>query len=257
MYSVFAFILMVLVLFFAVGFAMSAGSRGLNQISANAASSMALLVLFTAVVISCTSVAELTHLIDAISNGMMAQMKLLEMLNDYGSFANALAQSPAGMAEAFFDIVILSTLINLICELPLVTGDFRNFFSRMFVGMVVGLVALYLLNTYVKQMRIYQAIVSLTGAVISAVSVGSLPLLVGEISGRRKTAGFLFLIFIVFRSAFFKAIAFMFGIWFLEHRFGSVASAANTLLQAVIYFVPVLVVLGGIGCMLYGIFRRK
>ena len=159
--------------------------------------------------------------------------------------------------------VILSALIDLIMMLPLGhnqnkdhfwTNNSGNLMTNLFVAIVSAIAGLLILNYFIKTSDIYHTIVSIIGSIIVVLSVGTIPMVIITLIRKKRLAtvavatgiGLLFLfskskIMGTLRSAVFKAIVYVGGIWILEKHFGSIANGMSFISSVFVAFGPVLV----------------
>ena len=254
MYSVHSTLLLVGLFLLMAGFLGSVGTEGLKNVSENVAASFALLFLFTIIVLSFGSYEELRPVFEALTGGITGEfrMSILSDIADYGSLANVMRQAPLKAAESFFDVVLFALLVELMSSLPWSTGKFAtDFICRALTGSVVGLISLYLLNVVIKPTELYQWIVTAIGAIVTLISVGSIPLTLAALLGKKNlmalgVLGAALSKCGVVRKAFWKAVAFLAGIWILENQFGSLAAAADTISLFFVVFLPVFIMLIGL-----------
>lgn len=124
---------------------------------------------------------------------------------------------------------------------------------RLFTGIVMSLIALFLLNFVVKTSGPYQMVVSWLGGIISVLSVGSIPLAIIALIRQRKAGGVAvaagILLFSggrimgILRSAVLQAIVYVIGIGLLEKHFGSLANGASQLAAIIVAFAPCVILI--------------
>ena len=257
-FLVVSFVLLLALVF--AGFLARVGTDRIGEIDANVASSFALLTVFGFVFLACSE-SRLGSVVEALCGGV----PYLGVIADYGSLHAALHSDPIRAAVSFLDVVFLAALIDLINLLPLkqgsasywTQGGLRAKFLpvRLLTGIVVALLALLLFNFVIRSSEIYQWIVGAIAAVISLISVCSVPVLLisaikqsaAQIGGAGLLVSFLILakskVGVLLRSAFFKALIFTLGIWLVEAKWGSVAAAAATISAIVVAFMPAVICL--------------
>lgn len=263
MYQLFTALFLIGVLMVIAGFVGRVGTDGLADVGSNAASALALLVVFSLILISHSSFSELVPAIETFVGGI----PFIKEIADYGSLHNVLTQAPLAAAMSFMDVVLLSTIVDVINLFPSASGEALNskgkpkFFVAVLTGVVLAFAALFFLNKVIKPTATYRWIVSIIGTVISLISLGTIPAavitqfrgtavrgLIGvaaavTVFSKTKIAG-------VFRASFLKALVFVFGIWLIEERFTSLAAGvsqfallATALGPAVIMIIGIIILL--------------
>ena len=259
MYKLIAGLFLIGVLMLMAGFLGRIGTNGLMDVGPNAASVLALLTIFSAILLSHSSFDELFPSIETFVGGI----PFLNEIGDYGSLHNVITQAPLEAAMSFMDVVLLAVIVNVISLLPLASGEAMGkngkmrFLVAVFTGVVVAFVALFLLNHVIKPTSTYQWIASIIGSIISLISLGTLPAvlislfrtnaskgLTGAVAvcmvfAKTKVAG-------IFRDAFLKALVFVFGLWLIEEKAGSLAAGVSNFVLIVTAFAPVLIMIIGL-----------
>ena len=259
MYTVFAILFLLGVLMIGAGFLGRLGTSGISEVDSNAASAFGMLVIFSLLILSFSSFSDLVPIFD----GFLGGIPYLEKIADYGSLHNVFSQDPIGAAASFCDVVIVSALISLLNLIPGSGGKTKvkgQSMTKCFVGVVLSLVSLLLLNYVIKGTVIYQWIVAVVGIIVSLISIGTVPLtLIAFLHKNRVlTVGILGVLLAfskskivgIIRDAFLKAIVFVFGIWLLEHYFGDLATSASWIFNFLVAFGPVAVLLLGVSVLL-------
>ena len=271
MYTIITILLFVGMAFFIAGFIGNVGVDNLGSVETDAAAALAMLVIFLLLVVSCSSFSELTSVFETICG----KVPLAQELTDYGTLRSLFHSSALKGAAAFLDVVTLGALIEIICLFPL-TRNSDSWVVKLFGNLIICLVALFVLNSIIKYTKIYQWLVKVIGAIISFIAAGSIPTMIRNIMRGRPNispnspvattvvlAGVaLFMegpIAAIFRKAFFKAIAYIVAILFLEWKFGALANVGSYMAALVIAFVPVVIMLIAIVIMLRSVFpgRRR
>lgn len=255
MYSVLTLFFLIGVLLIAAGFLGRAGTEAFPEVSANLASSLALLVVYAFIFLSFSSFSELFTVFEGICGGI----PYLDKIADYGSLRGLFEMDPFSAAISFLDSVILSATISALDLLPLTQGSAAgkgNIMVGLFTRVVLALISLCLLNFVIKETAAYHWVVSLTGLLISAVSLGTLPLTLVPLLRRYRPSGLELSSVVlllsrsrlvgILRDAFFKAIVYVFGLYLLEEKFGSVADSLSFFSVLAVAFGPLLVILIGI-----------
>ncbi len=259
MYKLFAGLFLIGVLMLFAGFLGRIGTNGLMDVGSNTASVLALLMIFSLILLSHSSFDELLPLMETFVGGI----PYLKEISDYGSLHNVLTEAPLTVAMSFMDVVLLATIVDVISLFPSASGEALNkdgkmkFFVAVFTGVVLAFIALFLLNKVIKQTSTYQWIASIIGSIISLISLGTIPAaltsqfrkhttggLVGAVAAwtvfsKSRVAGIL-------RDAFFKSVVFVFGLWLIEARFGSLAAGVSNIALIVVAFGPVIIMIIGL-----------
>lgn len=254
MYSVFTTLFIIGFLMILVGFIGRIGTECIGEVDANVASAFGLIFVYTLIFMSFSSFAELVPVFEGICGGI----PFLDIIADYGSLKNALHAEPLRAAISFLDVVILSSLINILSLLPLTQGNaVGKFMVKLFTGIILALVSLCILNFVIKETSAYKWITSIIGGLISIVSIGSIPLAIVSVFKKNIAAsvGIFGSIYFfsksrvagILRDSFLKAIIYVAGIWLMEKHFGDIATGFSQLSLILVAFGPVVVVLIGIG----------
>ena len=264
MYSTFSIIFLIGIGLVVAGVLGRVGTDGKFDVSKNVASAIGLLVTYSFLILSMSSFSELASVFENLCGGI----PFMSEITDYGSLHNVLSENPKSAAVAFLDSVILSALIDLIMMLPLGhnqnkdhfrTNNSGNLMTNLFVAIVSAIAGLLILNYFIKTSDIYHTIVSIIGSIIVVLSVGTIPMVIITLIRKKRLAtvavatgiGLLFLfskskIMGTLRSAVFKAIVYVGGIWILEKHFGSIANGMSFISSVFVAFGPVLVMLIGL-----------
>lgn len=235
------------------GFLARVGADGLDQISENTAASLALLVVFGILVGSVASSSELAKAFEAMCGGI----PFANELADYGSLKNVFSSSPLDAAIAFLDTVLLAVMIELIATLPWSRGNARGkLMVNVLTAVVVALLCLLFLNFVVKSSSVYQWIASVIAALISLVSIGTIPAAIASLfQTTAARGGGILALFIIFsqgrlagalRAGFVKAVIYVAAIFILENRFGNIANGMSFISTLVVAFLPVVIVCMGL-----------
>lgn len=259
MYKLLVGLFLIGVLLLLAGFLGRVGTSGLKDVSSNAASVLALLTIFSLILLSHSSFDELLPTLETFLGGI----PFLKEISDYGSLHNVITQEPLTAAMSFMDVVLLATIVDVISLLPLASGEALNkngkmkFFVAAFTGVVVAFVALFILNKVIKPTSTYRWIASMIGSIISLISLGTIPAvlislfrtnaaggLVGAVAAwtvfsKTKIVG-------IFRDAFLKSLVFVGGLWLIETRFGSLAAGVSNLALIITAFGPAIIMIIGI-----------
>lgn len=254
-----------------VGFLIRVGTSGFRDVSA----SFGVLFAFAIIMFCCGSVEGFRALVEGICGGF----PLVDLLADYGSLHAALRMAPMAAAQAYFDVVLLALLINLIDAIPFVSsllegiserrkGSLGAFFSHMMgwvlARMLIALAATLLLNYVIKASGPYKWLFSSVGAVVLvlalvvavlwALSRANRNLFAGGFrnSLRRFSSGSI--AGACWRSVLESLFLFV-TIFVLELRFGSVAAAFSTISAVVVAFLPSLLVILALAFILKRAFR--
>lgn len=243
---------------FLAGVLARVGTGVADNFDSNAAASLSLLVIFLFYLTSFTSLSDITTLFETICGGI----PFVGEIADYGSLRNVLHQAPLDAAEAFFDVVITTFIIDLLCLCPTARSfsdsrlKFRYFMVRILIGVMISLIALFALN-YFKNSGVYTFLVSCLGAIISIISIGSIPLTITSLmksNVAKGSAGIMAMIMFfsnskilgLIRDAFLKSLVYVIGIYIVENMSDSIANSALQLSTLVVAFLPVLIMLIGI-----------
>ena len=259
MYKLLVGLFLIGVLMLLAGFLGRLGTAGLADVGANAASVLALLTIFSIILVSHSSFQELVPSMETFVDGI----PFLKEISDFGSLQNVFRQAPLQGAMAFMDVVLLNVIIDAINLLPLTSGDILKgngkmpFLVAVFTGVVLAFVALFLLNKVIKPTSVYQWIASIIGAIISLFSLGTIPSAVIAQFRRRAAMGTVGAVAAwmmvsrtrvagILRDAFFKALVFVFGLWLIEVRFGSLAAGVSNFVLLVTAFGPAVIIIIGL-----------
>ena len=254
-----------------VGFLIRVGTSGLRDVSA----SFGVLFAFSIILFCCGSVSGFRSLVEGICGGF----PLVGLLSDYGSLHAALRLKPMEVAQAYFDVVLLALLINLIDAIPFVSnllkgiserrkGSIGAFFSHMIgwvlARMLIALAATLLLNYVIKVSGPYQWLFSSVGAIVLALALVVAILWAFSRFNRNLFAGGFWGSLRRFSSgsiagacwrSVLESLA-LFGVVFvLELRYGSVAAAFSTISAVVVAFLPSLLVILALAFILKRAFR--
>lgn len=263
--SAFAFLFLLGVLMIAGGLLCQWAAGGISDINADVASSLALLVVFSFLLLQVNSFEELLPLFEGIVGGV----PFAAGLADFGSLQAFFTQAPGEALLSFLDLVILSALIEVIQQLFAATGSYarKGTFSwiNLFTGVISALMALAILNYGIKKLPLYAAVTSAVGLALSTVSLSTLVMLVLGLAVGRKTLGSTALQALIsfsktsvgkaLASSFFKAVLYVFGIWIMQTFFPTIQSYLSDLLAWCVALVPSLIVLVGIFILLKSVFR--
>lgn len=267
MYKLFVVLFMIGVLMLVAGFLGRIGTDGIEDVSANVASVLGLLFVFSLILLSHSSFSELVPMIETFVGGI----PFLKEIADYGSLHNVITQAPLAAAMSFMDVVILSTIVDIIGLFPSASGDALNdkgkprFFVAALTGVVLAFVALFLLNYVIKPSSTYRWIASIIGAVISLISLGTIiPAVISQF-GAYTAKGAVGVIALwtlfsrtwvagVLRDAFFKALVFVLGLWLIEEQFSSLAAGVSQFALVITAFAPAVVMIIGIIIMVRSVF---
>jgi len=239
------------------------GSGTMAEIDSNVAATIGLMITYAFLLINFTSISELTKIFESICGGI----PFISEITDYGSLTNVFHAAPLEAAVAFLDVVCLSTIINMLSLLPHTSGSATGkFMVRMFTGIILALISLMLFNFIVKESEIYRYIVSSLGAVITMLSIGSIPLSLVSLITNRNTSGigFLAILFIfskskvvgILRDSFFKAIVYVVGIYVLETEFGTIANSMSRFATVTVAFAPAVIMIIGMIIMIKSVFKK-
>lgn len=169
-----------------VGMFGRAGTGTVAEIDANVAATLGLLVTFGFLLMNFSTASELAKIFEEICGGI----PFLSELADYGSLRSVMHEAPLKAAMAFFDVVFLSTIINLLSLLPLTSGSATGkFMVKIFTGMVLALVSLMILNFVVKESETYRYLTACLGALIAITSLGSIPIFIISIIKANSYSG--------------------------------------------------------------------
>ena len=134
----------------------------------------------------------------------------------------------------------------------------------MFEALVAGILGLLILKHVVKSTEVYQWLVAAVGIIISVVTLGTMPLSLAAVISKKRMAGIGFLGMLsvfsqsravgVLRSAFLKAVVYVFGIGMLEKHFGTLANGFSQISIIAVAFFPVVIMLIGLAFMLKSLF---
>mgnify|MGYP006065924499 CR=1 FL=1 len=259
MYTVFAIMFLLGVLMIGVGLLGRLGTSGISEVDSNAATAFGMLVIFSFLIVNFSSASALLPVFEGILGGI----PYLEKIADYGSLHNVFTQDPMGAAASFCDVVIMATLISLLNLMPWRGGRTKEkgqFLVKCFVGVMLSLLSLLLLNYVIKETIVYQWIVAVIGTIISIISIGTIPFTLIAFIKKNRVLGIgvlgILLAFSkskivgIMRDAFLKAIVFVFGIWILEDYFGDLATSASWIFHFLVAFGPVVVLLIGVSVLL-------
>lgn len=236
------------------GFLARVGTDGLDEVDVNTASSLALLTVLGVLIASVGSYSELAMAFEAIVGGI----PYLNEIADYGSLKSVFTQSPLDAAMAFLDTVILSTSIEFIVHLTRAGIRARRGQIMVYAltAVLVALVCLLFLNYVVKSSAVYQWIASVIAAIISLITLGTIPATIISMFRRTAAQGAgIFALVLIFsrsrisgalRSGFLKAIIYVAAIFVLENRFGSIANGMSFISMLVVAFLPLIIVCIGL-----------
>lgn len=270
MYSLLVTLFLVGVAFVVFGFVARLGSTGgaLGNVSANVASSLALLVVFALILISFSSFNDLAKVFSAICNGI----PYVDKIESAGSLQNLLHTDPQGAAVEFLDSVVLAAIINVTTLLPLTSGSavgrgrafHGKFMVELLTGVVVAVISLLILNIVIHNSGPYKYIVSILGGVFSVLSIGSVPLmltaLVSNVSVGKAGFWIALLMFakskvlVIFRHALWEAIIFLAALYLLEVKFGSLTLVVSQISAIVVAFMPTVIIIIGLVFILKSVF---
>ncbi|MCF2681782.1 hypothetical protein [Faecalicatena contorta] len=264
MTSVVGVLLVVCVGLFAAGLIGRSGTESLAEIDANVAATMAMLVVFSFLLLSFSSLSELAQIFSGICGGI----PYLSDIADYGSLAAMFHTAPLKAAESFMDVVFMSAIINIISLLPLTSGSAVGKLGvKIFTGMILGIISLIILNYVIKGSGPYQYITALIGAGIALIAVGSVPAAIISVLKKNESIGVgalaTLLIFSkskvvgILRDSFLKAIVFVWAIYFLEVKFGSLANFMSQMSALSVIAGPALIMIAGLVFLFYSVFGKK
>lgn len=263
--SAFAFLFLLGVLMIASGLLCQWAAGGVSNVSVDVASSFALLVVFSFLLLRVNSFEELLPLFEGILGGV----PFAAGLADFGSLQNFFLQAPDQAVLSFLDLVILSALIEVIQQLLAATGSYarKSAFSwvNIFTGIISALVALAILNYGIKTLPLYSAVTSVVGLILSTVSLSTLVmLLLGVLAGRKTLETTALQTLLSFSkttvgkalaSSFFKAVLYVLGIWIMQTFFPDIQAYLSSLLAWCTALIPSLIVLIGIAILVKSVFH--
>lgn len=264
MYSLIAVLFLVGCCMIAAGLLGQAASAGNWEWDAGVASAMGMMVVFALLLLSYSSFAGLTEAFGAINNSL--NIPFLSDIGDYGSMRNLFHQAPMEAASSFLDTVFLAAIINLLGLLHPNSGEAAQKLGvKLFTAIVLAIVGLIILNFVVKQSGPYQFLVGVLGAVISLVSVGTVPLAAWAMMKKNSLAGVgiagALLLFSqsrlggILRSAFFEAIVYVAGVYILDEKMATVSAGLSQFSIVVTAFMPVVIILIGIFILIKSVFK--
>lgn len=221
----------------------------ISDISTDVASTLALMVVYGIVLVSVDNASEFTQ---AICGGI----PFIDTITDYGSLREAFLYDKAQCAASFFDVVLLSGIVDL--TKPLLGAGRRSKMSmgKILAGAVSALIGLVILNTIVKTSDIYANIVTGIGAVISIFSLSNFSFTaIAALNKKNVAATGIFALAALFmdnpisnavRMSFIKAVIYVLIIWMMEHFCGSLAGGVSLVFSIIAAFIPAVVMLIGI-----------
>lgn len=253
MYSIIVILFLIGCLMISVGMLGRAGAKGFDDIDGNVAAAMGLLVTYMFFLLHFSSFSGLTQIFEAVSGGI----PFLQNIVDYGTLRNLLHEAPMQAATSFMDTVFLSAIIQLVSNIPMNNEDMRKkLMVRILTSVVVSLVSLMLLNYVIKQTGLYRYAVTAVGAIISLLSLGSIPASIVSLLKKNAVSGVGLLTTVILfsknplirilRTSFFDSIIYVAGIYVLESRFHSIAESVSVISVLIVSFMPVLLMLIGI-----------
>ena len=262
MYSVITVLFVVGVCMFLVGVLGRAASGAMEEIDCNVAATLGLLVIYAFLLISFSSAADLLKIFETICGGI----PYVSEIADYGSLRNVLHEAPLKVAIAFCDVVLLSSIINMLSLLPLTSGKaVGKIMVKILTAVVLALIALVILN-FVKQSGPYRYLTAILGAIIALISAGSIPLsIIALVKGNGTSGAGLIVsllilsktkLFGILRDSFLKSLVYVGGIYVIECRFGTIANFMAQFSIFIVAFVPVLIMLIGITLVLKSVFVK-
>lgn len=222
---------------------------GFDDVGADVASAIGLIAVYAIVMVASESSLN-------FFNTIFGGLPYVSAIADYNSIANVWKEAPDVFAKCFFDVVLLSAIIDLIK--PVLGAGKRVPFSmrKLFTVLVSSLLGLLLLNVVVKKLSVYSVVVSAIGALITAVSTtGFFFNVVTTLTKRQITTG-LFAVVALFlnnpvskmlRSSFIKACFYVGLIYLMEIYCGSIAGGVSLAINILIAFAPCAIMLFGIG----------
>ncbi len=270
MYTFFTAVFFIGVLLIGAGLVGRIGTDEKFDIGKNVASAFALLVTYAFLLLSLSSFSELASFFRELCGGI----PFVNEIADCGSLQKVWEMDPAAAVIEFFDVVILSALIEVIMLLPLGHNqnskhfftNVGNLMTNLFVATLSAIVGLLILNYVVKTSDVYKWITSTIGGIIAVISVGTVPMMITALRKKSTIAvGMVGAIMLfsrsrivgIFRSAFLKAIVYVGGIWLLEKTFGTVANGMSHLASILIAAGPTIVMLIGIGFIVKSVMPKK
>lgn len=257
-YNLFAFLFVLGICLLGVGFVYNAIAGGGSNLSVNTTTSFSLLVLFTCLVMSFQSFDEMLPIFESFCGGV----PYAEKIADFGSMLNLFQQSPAQAIMSFFDLMILSVLVDILNKfIDAVTGisEKKNKFSWMsiFNGILSALLALFILNFTIKDLPFYKAVFALLGTTLSVLSIGTLITISLTFFAKAhisQNACFRFLsafsktpIGKSLCTAFLHALIYVLGVFALENFFPELRQCATNFVAVIVAFLPVVVLLFCLG----------
>ena len=264
-YTLLCALVLIAVLFFVVGMVGRMGSGSFAaEITPNVAASLALLVVFAIILLSFSP-----DDWSDVFGALCGSLPLVSNITDYGSFRNLLHENFGQALITFFNMVLLTAIIDLLSELAglriyVARRDWDFFVPILLLSVCIGVISLLVFN-FIQSTESYQWIVSAIGTLTSAASLASIPVLIVSIFQRdKKWAAPLVLTLLALsqskiaaalRSALFKSIIFLGSIYLLEGRFGSLSAAVAQFSFLMVAILPLVILCIGVGFMIFAVFR--
>lgn len=263
--SLFVLLFLLGILMMASGLLYQLVTGGVSNIGANAASSFALLVIFCFLLLNTNSFDDLIPIFEGICGGV----PFVSGLTDFGSLQSFFTRAPLEAVLSFFDVVILSALIEVMQQLFSATGSYarKGAFAwiNLFTGIISALLSLAILNYIIKTTPFYAAFASIIGTALSATSLSSIiVILISFFLRQKRSNNILYQSLLAFSktsvgkvivSSFLKAVLYVIGIWIMENFFPEIQTQVSSLIAIFTAFVPCLILLFGICLILKSVFR--
>lgn len=219
------------------------------DIGADAASALALIVVYGIVIASVSNGLEF---VQAICGGI----PFIDAIADFGSIKNVFMKKTDLFVIEFCNVVVLSAIIDIIKKFFAVSALRRGSMQRIFTSIISALIGLAVFNFSVKVSDTYSNIVTSIGAVVSGFSLFSATWMIFNRKAIVATGFTVVAIFAdnpisnFFRESLMKAVGYVLLILIIETFFGNFSSGLDVVINIAIAFAPVLIMLMGIAVMI-------
>lgn len=255
------------ILFLLAGMMSQVGVEGFfSNMGTNTACAFAYVVIFIMILMGCSSYSELYKLFSSVCGGIPYVSQIL----DHGSFAMVWKQSPLEGAQGFLDTVLVSFILDLLISFfGVFSGKkgIRKFqFVAIFSSVILSLaVTLIIVNLLIKPSSAYKLATAILGAVISLISLGSIPVAIITMMKKNFAPSIVAIAMLYgffntkimknFRGAFFKSLVITFGLLVFETYFGSLVNGLNILTMIISSFLPCIIMIVAIGIMTWSVIK--
>lgn len=249
MYTLISVLFLIGALMFVGGYVWhTADTDIIDKAGTDVAASIALIMVYAIVLITAKSAPEFANI---IGNGI----PYVSNIADYGSLADTYHKAPKEFAMSFFDVVLLSVLMDLLKPLLGAGKRIPMSMTKLFTLIVTAVISILILNVFIKKTGAYSSITSIIGAIISFFSAGGTIIsLTRRISRKDITAGFFAAVFMFMdnpvskslRTSFANAILYVFIIWLMEFFCGSLVGGVSYIISIILALAPCFIMIFGI-----------